>query len=143
MTIQLSSLLSSSGALLQKASSASPALEISLLTLASRIAFGFMPNIFLKGATCCIHSYLTERLTSNRCKWAGTISLADGLQQFKHLIHAPQLPSLASLRRYGTVPVAMALSFLGGFHVITAITITHIAAALFLEKQPTSEPPTR
>lgn len=140
--IHLSALLGNSGPILKKMSWASPTIQISLLTLTSRIAFGFMPNLLLKGLMCGMHSYTMGTLTSNRCKWAGTIPLSDVLKHFKHLIHEPQLPSLGDLRQFGTVPIAMTLSFLGGFHVITAITITHIAACVLLEKQPPSEKPT-
>ncbi len=125
---------------LQRIAWMSPAIGMSLLTLAGRAAFEFIPNSLFKGLIYGVHSCAMGMLTNIPSgDWAGMITLR------KVLGHCIELPSaLQPLSRNGQdatwqrseilssialITASLGFSFFGGFHVITANMIGHATAA--------------
>lgn len=117
-----------------------PAIGISLLTLVGRVTFEFMPNNLLKGLIYGVHSCAMGMLTNIPSgDWAGMITLRkvlgvyiglpSALEPLSHkdknvIWQASEILASATL-----VTASLGLSFFGGFHVITANMIGHVAAA--------------
>ncbi|MDP1607955.1 MAG: hypothetical protein Q8L98_01425 [Chlamydiales bacterium] len=117
-----------------------PAVGISLLTLVGRVAFEFMPNSLLKGLVYGVHSCAMAMLTNIPSgDWLGVITLRKVLVVFTDLPSALEPLSYKDrdiiwklsemLASVALVTASLGLSFFGGFHVVTANTIGHVAAA--------------
>lgn len=126
---------------LRKIAWLSPAVGISLLTLAGRVAFDLMPGPFLKGLIYGVHSCAMRILTNiPRCDSAGIITLRKVLVNYGDLPSVLEKLSLAGrditwqqseiLSSVAFVTASLGLSFFGGFHMITANVIGHVAAAI-------------
>ncbi len=118
----------------------SPAIGMSLLTLAGRAAFELMPNALLKGLIYGVHSCAMGMLTNiPSVHWAGMITLRKVLGSYIGLPTALQSLSGSGqkttwqrseiLASVALITASLGLSFFGGFHVITANVTGHAAAA--------------
>jgi len=136
----------------------SPLVGMSLLTLAGRVAFEFVPGSLLKGLVYGVHTCAMGILTNIPSgDWAGLITLRKVLGTYIGLPSALQGLSAngvsttwnasETLASVALVTASLGLSIFGGMHVITANMIGHATAAvtkvvsarlfaLFAEKSP-------
>jgi len=117
-----------------------PALGISAVTLLGRVAYDFMPNSLLKGLIYGVHTAAIGMLTNVvRCDWPQTITLRSVFDIHLNIPHVFENLSKNGqkvtwerselLASAAFITTSFALSFFGGFHVITANVAAHVTAA--------------
>ncbi len=126
---------------LRKISWIAPALGMSVVAFTGRVVFDLMSNNLLKGIVFGVHA-CAMRLLANipSASWAGMITLRSALGDciqlkpaletlsntgLKNALHGSEVLSGVAL-----VTTSFALSVFGGFHIITANAIAHVAAAV-------------
>jgi len=118
-----------------------PVSGVFLLNLIGRVSYDLMSNSFLKGTVYGLHSTAMGMLTNIPSGgWAGLITLRKVLGSYTQLPSALKQLSKNSVDSIGKkseivssatfITASLAASFFGGFHVMTANMIGHIAAAI-------------
>ncbi len=118
----------------------SPTIGMPLLTLAGRVAFDATSSPLLRGLVHGVHTSAMCLLTNSPVSWSGMITLRQALGNAVGLPSAVA-PLLDGERQLIVImsevaasaaflTASLGLSFFGGFHVISANVLGHVAAAV-------------